>query len=78
MRKNTILVDFATSTPFPPRLGGETVDDSQERVVGGFNRGAADDDGADVAEDGGFVVVGLGACSGVEAESACVVSGEKQ
>ena len=29
-----------------PRLGGETVDDSKERVVGCFARGAADDDGA--------------------------------
>ena len=76
-RENTILVDFATSTPFPPGLGGETVDDSDERVVGGFARGAADDDGAAIADNGGLVVVGLGACGGVEAESACVVSGEK-
>mmetsp|Transcript_41808 Transcript_41808/g.76405 ORF Transcript_41808/g.76405 Transcript_41808/m.76405 type:complete len:84 (-) Transcript_41808:199-450(-) len=58
-------------TPFPPGLGGETVDDSEDRVLGGFARGAADDDDADIAEDGGLVVVGLGACSGVEAESAC-------
>ena len=64
----------ARCTSFPPGLGGETVDDSKE--VGGFVRGAADD-GAAVAEDGGLVVVGLGACSGVEVESACVVSGEK-
>ena len=61
-----------------PRLGAKTVDDSKERVVGGFARGATDDNGATVAEDGDLVVVGLGACSGVEAESACVVSGEKQ
>ena len=61
-----------------PQLGGETIDYSKERVVGGFARGAAEDDGAIVAEDGDLVVVGLGACSGIEAESACVVSGEKQ
>ena len=71
------LHQVQTSIPFPPRLGGETIDNSEERVVGGFARGSADDDGAAVVKDGGLVIVGLGTCSGVEAELACVVSGEK-